>query len=198
MISAELRKGDSGSWVIDAASNTILGYVVAISVGSAYLIPLFEQIGNALKPEKPVCIPSPFRMLLNLARHHFAIEADGNRNLSEHYVSEALSPEVLDMRSSDQFILLVRAAIQEGVNERLLKRLLCSTGADLWSILVSFSTWWPEHQHEIEQDLIPILNQLQQLLARFSAVSEITAAPNSAEAQDTEKGEKLTGKQHFR
>jgi hypothetical protein len=194
----ELQKGDSGSWVIDTACNNIIGCVIAISDGSVYLIPLrelFAQINNALKPNEPIRIPSPFRMLASLARNHFATDPEGNKELSEHYASEALSPEVLNMRTFDQAMQLLRTALQTQEDKGLLMRLLCYTGADLCSVLGSLEAWSAEHN--IELDLYRLLVRLHSLYT-IRGNSEIGAiGVDPAEPQDIEKGKRLAGKDQF-
>jgi hypothetical protein len=192
----DLQTGDSGSWVIDATANNVLGYVVAISTRTAYLIPLmelFEQINDVLKPKTQICIPSPFKMLLSLARRHYAMEPE----LANRYASEALSPEVLDMRTSDQSILLVRSAIQNDEDKGLLTRLLCHIGADLRPILRSLMRGSVDSiakRYHLDPDLQPVLLRL---CTQFVTESEFSIATNPAKTHDIEKGKTHTGKVHF-
>jgi hypothetical protein len=188
--------------VIDAANNNILGYVVAISKGSVYLIPLmdlFEQITRVLKPEKPICIPSPFKMLISLARHYSNIDSD----LSEQYALGALSPEVLNMQSSDPSILLAQYALNHGEDKHLLMRVLCSTGADLCSVLGSYSAWMAKHHQEIDEDKIRVLERLKIFMEyrnrplRSEPELEINFASNTQTA-GTETETTLKGKHNLR
>jgi hypothetical protein len=179
----ELRKGDSGSWVIDANIHNILGYVVAISAGSAYLIPLtdlFEQIIHVLKPEGPIRLPSPFRLLSSLARYHFALEPAGHKPLSNYYASEVLRPEALNSPSSEETLdtqILLKSAIRQGEDRLLLIRLISSVEPDLWPILGSYSTWSLENQSKIDRDLAPMLIRMQNRLDRSNSELEINLIP---------------------
>jgi hypothetical protein len=196
LIDLELQKGDSGSWVVDASTNNILGYVVAISAGSLYLIPLtelFKQILQGRDPDTAIRVPSAFKVLLKLARYHYAVEPYGEKPLSEYYSSEALSPQVLKSTSSDQTILLLSSAIARGEDRNLLTRLICTLEADLWPLLGSFSRWSPEQRRMIDQDLVPILTRMENLRLRSNPEPEINVVTESPMV-DVEKERKPQGK----
>jgi hypothetical protein len=150
----------------------------------------FEQISSVLKPKIPICIPSPFKMLASLA-HHFATQPDPNAVLSEYYASEALTPEVLNWQSSDSSIMLVRRAIQDGEDVGLLMRLLCHTGADLWSILESFSV--VVERENMDEELLQLFLRLRLLRAIPHPESELTITQKPMEISDPEKGRKIQG-----
>jgi hypothetical protein len=195
LIELELQKGDSGSWVVDTSTNNILGYVVAISAGSLYLIPLtelFKQILQGRDPDTAICIPSAFKVLLKLARYHYAVEPHGEKPLSEYYSSEALSPQVLKSTSSDQTILLLSSAIASGEDRNLLARLICTIEADLWPLLGSFSRWSSEQRRMIDQDLVPILTRMEDYLPRSNPAPEINVITDSTMV-DVEKATKPQG-----
>jgi hypothetical protein len=181
--------------VIDVETNNILGYVVAISAGSAYLIPLmdlFKQILQDRNPNTPISVPSPFRLLISLARYYFAAEPYGYKPLSDYYASEALSPEVLNRPSSDNTIQLLRSAVANGEDKNLLVRIICSIPADLWSALESFSTWPFEHQHNIDRDLTPVLVRMQNRAGPAGPAIDIHVTLSSPTV-DTEKEKKVQG-----
>jgi hypothetical protein len=191
----ELRKGDSGSWVVEAETHNVLGYVVAISVGSAYLIPLndlFEQIRQDCKPGTLINAPSPFRLLTRLAQYHFAVKPSG-KSLADYYASEALSLEVLKSLPCDQVMRLLASAITQGEDRSLLVRLICSIEADLLPKLASFSTWPLEHQHNIDQDLVPVLIRMENRNPFSIPEVEISIAPGTVQMVDVEKGKTLQG-----
>jgi hypothetical protein len=197
LIKTELRKDDSGSWVIDAKTNDIFGYVVTISAGSAYLISLldlFQQILHGREPETSIGIPSPFIMLIRLARCHFSVEPLGQKPLSDYYASEALSPEVLNTHENDQTMQLLKSAIARGESKSQLMRIICSVEDDLWPFLGSFSTWSPEQQHNIDRDLVPILIRMEARSPLFDPEPIITVGsePNTL-VVDTEKGKAHQG-----
>jgi len=195
----ELQKGDSGSWVVDASTNNILGYVVAISTGSSYLIPLtelFEQILQSCNPGTTICVPSAFKVLLKLARYHYAAEPYGEKPLSNYYSSEALSPQVLKPTSSDPTMLLLSSAIGRGEDRSLLARLICTLEKDLWPLLGSFSGWSSEQRRRIDQDLVPLLTRIENSMFRANPELEINVITPSPMV-DVEKEREPQGKFAF-
>jgi hypothetical protein len=189
----ELRKGDSGSWVVDAETNNILGYVVAISAGSAYLIPLmdlFEQILQDCKPGTPISVPSPFRLLTRLARYHFALE---DRGQGSTYAFIALSSKVLDTPPFGQAMLLFKSAIANGESRNRLMQIICTVEEDLWPELGSFSKWSSEQQRKIDQDLVPVLIRMENRIPLSIPEVEIDIVPGTARVVDVEKGKTLQG-----
>jgi hypothetical protein len=173
--------------------------MVAISTGSSYLIPLtelFEQILQGCDPGTTICVPSAFKVLLKLARYHYAAEPYGDKPLSNYYSSEALSPQVLKPTSSDPTMLLLSSAIGRGEDRSLLARLICSIEKDLWPFLGSFSGWSSEQRRRIDQDLVPLLTRIENSMFRANPELEINVVTQSPMV-DVEKERKPQGKFAF-
>jgi len=170
--------------------------VVAISTGSSYLIPLtelFEQILQGCDPGTTICVPSAFKVLLKLARYHYAAEPYGEKPVSNYYSSEALSPQVLKPTSSDPTMLLLSSAIGRGEDRSLLARLICTIEKDLWPFLGSFSGWSSEQRRRIDQDLVPLLTRIENSMSRANPELEINVITPSPMV-DVEKEREPQGK----
>ncbi len=161
------------------------------------MIPLtefFEQILQGCDPGTKICVPSAFKVLLKLARYHYAAEPYGEKPLSNYYSSEALSPQVLESTSSDQAILLLSSAIACSEDRILLARMICTLEEDLWPLLGSFSRWSSEQRRVIDQNLVPILTRMELLedsRIRFNLEPEINVVTETPMA-DVESQGKFT------
>ena len=195
----ELQKGDSGSWVIDA-ENLVLGYVVAISPGTAYLIPfadVLKEVDDVLKSKAPASPPSPFKMLANLARHYRWTNLHGNMAAAESFASRALAPETLNCAASDPSskasILLVRAALRHGEEKDLLMRLLLRTGEDLSHAIRNKAVWTSfesRHGNTLDEALTELLTRLEDYAAE---PLEIDVFLRQTRIADPEKGNTTQG-----
>ncbi|KAK9418029.1 putative Major facilitator superfamily (MFS) profile domain-containing protein [Seiridium unicorne] len=93
----DIRRGDSGSWVLDISDPEqfrVLGSAVATSPGSAYFVRLadqFQQISELTEGKVQLSLASSFRALVNCANLAFRNHDDK----SDYYVEEALSPQTL-------------------------------------------------------------------------------------------------------
>jgi len=86
----DLQRGDSGSWVLQLESSSVLGSIVAISDGYAYMVSLEDQIKEiqmALKPRGNVNIATPFDVLMRLSDFYHSHDLGRAYN----YTGQALS-----------------------------------------------------------------------------------------------------------
>ncbi|KAI1328412.1 hypothetical protein F5Y16DRAFT_154471 [Xylariaceae sp. FL0255] len=161
-----LRKGDSGSWVIDS-SRRVLGSITAISKGYAYMQPFqqtLQEITEKLNPRKPIRLPQPAGMLLRLAKLH----STGNVSIATNYAAEAMSNELPHSRS-DYLALTLRAVwdtSSPSAKQQLL-RIMCKYGTTLGSKLDQFEIWYPsvsQHLSDDENYYLDLLHDLYRMI----------------------------------
>ncbi|KAH0544929.1 hypothetical protein FGG08_001009 [Glutinoglossum americanum] len=170
-----LQGGDSGSWVVDVANNSVVGHVVAFTEGSAYLIPLhelFRDIGTVINPKGSIRLPGPFRMLANLARHFHSYPDESSKEFARMYAIEALTDTVLDLDIPDKEGELMKRVIKNSQDIESFAQLLCLTGANVRDALVSPSAWVSDHAGENK-------GEIQRLLLRLKEVDNVTQSASS-------------------
>jgi hypothetical protein len=174
-----LRQGDSGSWVVDAIDNSVLGQLVAFSDGLAYLMPLhhvFREIDQSIRPKRPVCLPSPFNILANLARHQH-LNSRGSDDLAYRFASEALTDAVLKAHSSNDIVQVIRGANLHAMEFTTLTQLLLLTGADVRSAFASPEQWVHDNESEIVES-VTTERQILQLLLLLRQLDPISSSRN--------------------
>ena len=131
-------------------SRTIVGHIVAVASGVAYLLPMtetFEKIQSAMKCEY-IKLPSPFVLLANLARRCHESQDEGASGGAARYAAEALSDSVLDW-DQDPTAKKLRRITKIDKDSRL-SSLIEITGADVAKALASPQVWselTDEHMH---------------------------------------------------
>ncbi|KAI9867933.1 MAG: hypothetical protein M1813_007755 [Trichoglossum hirsutum] len=202
----DLCQGDSGSWVVDAISNSVLGQLVAFSDDLAYLMPLhhvFSEIDQTMKPKRPVCLPSPFNILANLARHRY-LTSEGVDDLAYRFASEALTDAVLEADSSNDIVKVIRKGHLHATESQTLTELLCLTGADVRSAFASPVQWVHSNATDIakiktdptgrtaEYEILRLLHLLWRLDSTFSSSGIITPQPTRGSPAPEDNGLEIT------
>ena len=93
LILEALLRGDSGSWVVDKIQRTVVGHVVAIANDLAYVISLSQTIDEIklAYPHYYVQLPSPFQLLVDLAKYNQSKSDEESKVLAKEFASEAIS-----------------------------------------------------------------------------------------------------------
>ncbi|KAH9885365.1 hypothetical protein F4778DRAFT_511039 [Xylariomycetidae sp. FL2044] len=152
-----LRKGDSGSWVIDTSSPLrykIIGSAIASSEGAAHFIRLSDQICDMAEAGKichlkDVSFPRVFRTLVQCA--HLA----HNRGdpSSAWFIDQALSPNALEQLRREWYMPAIKQIIHskaKGVDAiTALRGLLLRYGPAILDQLPSGEEWLRDHAHEL-------------------------------------------------
>ena len=116
-----------------------------------YLMPLhhvFHKINHLMKPQWPACLPSPFNVLANLARH-LTLASNMNAESAYKYGLEALTDSVLQSDAESNFVHVIRRVNLSESDLQTLAQVLCFTGADLQSALMDPERWVDDHAVEM-------------------------------------------------
>lgn len=152
-----LQEGDSGSLAADPTSGSMVGYVVAVADGEAYLMPMVDMLEQIASPDR-VELPSPFDLLAELARH-YRLNSSGERSMLA--AREALSDSVAKAELLNEKVHVLRKYVQEPADLEAFANLLCWTGARLDIALADSD--WAEDNVPIDQGLIrSLLKRLRQ------------------------------------
>lgn len=137
-----LKKGDSGSWVIDPLTGVLYGHVIAIAKGYAFIRPtkdVFEEIKDIIK-FNVVQMPTPFDLLAELSKldsrqfvptqaAEFAKQSIANNTL--HHSTQSASAKII------QGVLLGQSTLEKAV----LCRIIQTTGSDVIGALQDSKIW---------------------------------------------------------
>ncbi|KAF4887120.1 hypothetical protein CGCF415_v014949 [Colletotrichum fructicola] len=99
-----LKKGDSGSWVVEPQSGAVYGHVIASSHLNAFVLPL-QTIMDEIDTEQ-CYLPTPFACFANLARNY---RKSNNTDSAEEFAARAMADDVLEASTSNEFAQLIRA-----------------------------------------------------------------------------------------
>ncbi|KAI1258455.1 hypothetical protein F5Y18DRAFT_444569 [Xylariaceae sp. FL1019] len=170
-----LRKGDSGSWVIDS-SRRVLGSITAVSNGYAYMTPFLqtlEEITKALKPRNPICLPQPFGQLLRLANLHSVPDIEAGTN----YAEKAMSTQV-PYSHSDYLAATLRAVwdTSDPKTKKQILQIICRHAPTLESRLEGCGVCYPDsvkYLSDADKYILHILHD------KYTYVKEVHARANS-------------------
>ncbi|KAI3321758.1 hypothetical protein HD806DRAFT_146484 [Xylariaceae sp. AK1471] len=92
---SQLKRGDSGSWVVDAAQGIVYGHVLSIAGRTVYVLPLadvLQDISTKLPTNRTVLL-QPFTSLAELAKLHWSKK---DHSQAKEYAKQALQLHVIE------------------------------------------------------------------------------------------------------
>jgi hypothetical protein len=113
---AELKRGDSGAWVVNAELGIVYGHVLSIAGRTVYILPLedlLQDISNEGSRDQIVLF-QPFTSLTQLAKLHWSKK---DHPLAREYAAQALKSHIIgpfqrqsprDAQTASQFIQWAR------------------------------------------------------------------------------------------
>lgn len=127
----ELRKGDSGSWVVDVNQGIVYGHIMAATDDYSYIQPLEDIIKDVEAQHKIYLkLASPFGQLADLSKLYFS---RGDTKLADEYARRALNHAVLARSSEAPITSTILKRIQHShvLNIDLLAPVVMRTGKHL-------------------------------------------------------------------
>jgi hypothetical protein len=137
-----LRKGDSGSWVVDPTSGVLYGHVIAISQGYAFIRPtkdVFREIKDTFKADV-VQLPTPFDLLAELSK----LGSERSQpNQADDFAKQSIAADALlhSFQSSSANIIQEVLREKHSIDEAVLCRILQATGSDVIGALRKSEVW---------------------------------------------------------
>lgn len=180
----DIKKGDSGSWVVDTSDPIhykVIGSAVATSDGAAHFVGLVDQFSEILESTGnagPISLVPPFRALVNCANLAF-LSSDPR---CDDFIDEALSPVVLEQCTKEWYMSGLKSILsvqnhstssgkgghfpeQSNPARRLVvKSLLLEYGIELLDSLLEPSDFISSHRSEFSTPQWQALRVLQDVL----------------------------------
>ncbi|KAK6071608.1 hypothetical protein SCUP515_07805 [Seiridium cupressi] len=203
----DIRRGDSGSWVLDISDPEqfrVLGSAVATSPGSAHFVRLadqFQQISELTEGKVQPSLASSFRALVNCANLAFRNHDDK----SDYYVEEALSPQTLlqmyngwYLRGLKQFLEVgndIEKRSKDSPNARqtkhaivnIVKSLVLRYGTSFLDGLLDPEAWLRQYGGELLPSQKQVYGQLNRILQPWregEMIGKKATDPDPVEQQD--------------